>query len=115
MLYSKVNIGDESIPSMMNVGNVVGQRRRSTPLCYRMTSKSLLNEYDVRMMLMHVTFEGRQFKAVSETAGIPGEDVKLWLSIYYGFVVQGDQGKMSGRCGQLSAERHRRTRMLEVA
>ena len=77
MLYSRVNVGDETVPSMMNVGDVGTKRRRRTPLRHRKTNKSLLNEYNVRMLLLHVTFEGRLLKAMSEATGIPGEDMKM--------------------------------------
>ena len=86
MLYSRMNVGDEAVPSMTNVGSIVIQRRRHTPLCYRKTNKNLLKENYIRIMLMLVTFEGRPFKAMREATGIPGEEVKPCPSIYFDFV-----------------------------
>ena len=64
--FHRGNVGVETVPNMMNVGNVGTKRRRRSPLCHRMANKS-----------------GRLFEAMSEAAGIPGEDVKLWLATYY--------------------------------
>ena len=84
-MYNRVNVGDEAVPSMMSVGSIVIQRRHYTPLCYRKTNKSLLKKNYIWMMLIHVIFESRLFKAMREATGIPGEEVKPCPSNYFDF------------------------------
>lgn len=81
MWYIRMNIGNEAIASLMDVGCVATQQRRCNPLCRTLANKSLLNTNDIRILLNYIALQSRLFEAMRNAAGIPGKNMKPCLVI----------------------------------
>lgn len=106
MWYIRVNVSNEAIASLMDVGCVATQQRRCTPLCRTLTNKSLLDTNDIRILLKYIALQSRLFEAMRNATGVPGKNMKTCLVIDVYFSEYCGQTRTRGYRGHVSVAGH---------